>query len=289
MTIIFVMFVLLAFCRLSHRRPAAFRLSHPKPAMRSRAKPLWVAMELVRLKARFPDAGCRTLAHVFNRRHAGARMSVSKSTVALIVRKHRYAIEDERRGFRRRKPYDPPRNHTWGLDLTGKQDQNGVQHAVLGIVDHGTRLAIRLAALPNKSAWTILGYLCLAIGAFGKPLRLRTDNEACFTSRTFTWALHMVGIRHQRSELGCPWQNGRVERLFGTLKRGLDRITVGNVLQLEQVLRHFARWYNAERPHDSLNGSTPMEAWRGIDPYRRGWRVQPMKRLNAIAVRGNSV
>ena len=38
------------------------------------------------------------------------------------------------------------------------------------------------------------------------------------------WAL---GIRHQRTEPHCPWQNGRVERFFGTLKASLDRLVRG--------------------------------------------------------------
>ena len=49
-------------------------------------------------------------------------------------------------------------------------------------------------------------------------LNLRTDNEAVFTSRLFCTALQILGIAHQRNDLGCPWQNGRIERLLGTLK-----------------------------------------------------------------------
>lgn len=37
---------------------------------RTQTKPAWVTQEAVRLKALMPDAGCRTLARVFNRRFA---------------------------------------------------------------------------------------------------------------------------------------------------------------------------------------------------------------------------
>ncbi|HBX57749.1 hypothetical protein [Pseudomonas sp. UBA2684] len=53
--------------------------------------------------------------------------------------------------------------------MTGKQDVHGQQHAILGIIDHGSRRLLALTAVPNKSAWTLLGYLFLAIGRYGKP------------------------------------------------------------------------------------------------------------------------
>ena len=72
----------------------------------------------------------------------------------------------------------------------------------------------------------MLGHLFLAIGKYGTPKFLRTDNESIFTSRLFRGALFLLGIRQQRSDPGCPWQNGRVERFFGTLKNKLDCLEV---------------------------------------------------------------
>ncbi len=74
----------------------------------------------------------------------------------------------------------PPRpcalNAVWGVDLTGKQDVYGETHAILGMVDHGSRLAISLKAIRVVNAWTLLGSLFMAIGEYGKPKAIRTDN-----------------------------------------------------------------------------------------------------------------
>jgi transposase InsO family protein len=80
--------------------------------------------------------------------------------------------------------------------------------------------------------------------------------------------LQLAGIRHQRTQLGCPWQNGRIERLFGTLKQKLDQWCVADRRQLNNALSRFAYWYNEVRPHQNIGGRTPMQAWTGIDPYR---------------------
>ncbi|UXI68059.1 integrase core domain-containing protein [Tahibacter amnicola] len=81
-------------------------------------------------------------------------------------------------------------------------------------------------------------------------------------------ALRCLGIRLQRTELHCPWQNGRIERLFGTLKSYLDRIAIGNGDDLRTKLVEFRCWYNHVRPHQHLAGRTPAETWSGRSKAR---------------------
>ena len=233
-------------------------------------KPDWVIDELVRLQALMPDAGCRRVTDVFNRLHQRRRrVSVSKSYVSYTLRSRRHEVLLKRRELRSRTPRAAPINRTWALDMTGKVDAAGRLHTLLGIIDHGSRRLLQLRVLPSKAAWTLLGHLCLAIGRCGKPRCLRTDNEAVFMSSVFRGGLRLLGIRHQRSDVGCPWQNGRIERLFGTLKSKLRHWQVASAVQLQLALDDFSGWYNEVRPHRRLNGATPMEAWHGIDPYAR--------------------
>ena len=222
----------------------------------------------MRLKALMPDAGCRRVADTFNRLHATRHATtVSKTWVAYTVRRKRLEIEERRREWKRRVPSPMAANRVWGIDLTGKTDIAGEVHAILGIVDHGSRLAVMLRALPDKGSIAILRALLDAIEYHGKPRSIRTDNEAVFTSRVFRWVLALLGIRHQRTEPHCPWQNGRVERFFGTLKGKLNGWAVDGLGQLELALGEFRAWYNHVRPHQHLGGRTPAEAWAGIDPY----------------------
>ena len=138
---------------------------------------------------------------------------------------------------------------------------------VLGIVDHGSRFAVTLHALADKTTINILRALLDAIERHGKPRSIRTDNESTFTSVLFRIVLAILGIRHQRTDPHCPWQNGRVERFFGTLKGKLNFWVVDGVEQLDLALGDFRAWYNHVRPHQHLGGRTPAEAWSGIDPY----------------------
>ena len=235
---------------------------------RARAKPEWVKHEVLRLKALMPHDGRRKIADCFNRRFAEARlMTVGKTYVADTLRKYHYELAVLRRQIKNAKPKAVPKNLVWALDLTGKADSQGKLHMLLGIVEHGSRAALCLQALRNKSSWTLLGYLFLAIGKYGKPRFVRTDNEVVFTSRVFKLALSLLGIRHQTTDLHCPWQNGRVERFFGTLKTSLDQLEVTSFDALNSALGEFRFFYNHIRSHQNIGGATPAEAWAGVNPY----------------------
>ena len=269
MVVLVVWFLLLYCCFRKSRSASRGRRFIPAalPALRAR-KPDWVIDEIVRLKALMSDAGCRRIADTFNRIHAARqRTTVSKTWVAVLVRKRRHEIEERRREWKRRIPAAIPVNHVWGLDLTGKADTAGVVHPILGIVDHGCRLSVDLRALADKSTITLLRALLDAIERYSKPAAIRTDHESCFTGKLFRFVLWFLGIRHQVTELHCPWQNGRVERFFGTLKEKLDHWAVDGLDDLALDLGDFRAWYNHVRPHQHLCGRTPAEAWQGIDPY----------------------
>lgn len=231
-------------------------------------KPEWLKHEIILLKAQMPQAGCRTISDICNRRYAASHhITVGKTCVHNILQRHQYEILILRRKLKHVKPQPVPRNLIWGLDLTGKTDTQGKLHALLGIIDHGSRSLLHLQALHDKTTQTIIGALKQTIRTHGIPKVIRTDNEGMFRSLAFGKALEQLSIRHQRTDPGCPWQNGRIERLFGTLKDKLDGWTVAGLEQLNRDLSIFQHWYNHVRSHQNLDGRTPAEAWSGINPY----------------------
>ena len=252
--------------RLFGQQPLGYRRAGPpsRTFPRTPAKPEWVRREIIRLKALLPLAGCRAISDIFNRRFAAkSRMTVGKTFVAELIRQHRYEIEVVRKDIRRARPRSVPKNLVWALDLTGKATLDGRTRIVLGVLEHASRAALWLEALETKSSWILISKLIAAIRRYGKSQAVRTDNEPIFVSRTFRFALLVLGIRHQRTDPGCPWQNGRVERFFGTLKARLDRLAVDSFETLNGALAEFRFFYNHVRPHQNLAGLTPAEAWAG--------------------------
>lgn len=199
-------------------------------------KPPWVREEVIRLKALMPEDDCRTVALVFNRVNRASGMTVGKTFVSYVIRDHLYEIQVLRTQIKRRKPPVTPKNRLWQIDLTGKQTDETPRQAVFGVLDHGTRACLALSALSSKASIRILIVLLQTMERFGKPRVIRTDNEAVFASKVFAMVMWLLGIRHQRIEMCCPWQNARVERMFLTLKQSLDRLAFSNALALNENL-----------------------------------------------------
>lgn len=80
----------------------------------SATKPPWVRQEIMRLKALMPLAGCRTISIAFNRLFsAKRRMTVGKTFVSDVIRRHRYEIEVLRRHIKNHRP--KPRSRCRGI------------------------------------------------------------------------------------------------------------------------------------------------------------------------------
>lgn len=244
--------------------------SPPEPGHgRNRRKPDWVRAEVLRLKA-LMDGGCRKIANSFNHLHAHRGETVGHSFVAMLVKSEAEKIIRIRREIKHRNPGRMPRNLVWALDLTFLPGEAG-SRAVFGLVDHGSRLCLSLRELRDRSTIGVLRLLLDAIEHFGRPRRLRTDNEPVLTSRLFRLVLWLLGIRHQRTAPHCPWQNGRIERLFGTIKGRLLGWSdeAGVPTDLGEDLAAVHAWYNHLRPHQHLDGLTPAMAWNGRRPIGR--------------------
>ena len=187
-------------------------------------KPPWVRREVLRLKAWMPDAGCRRIAITFNHLHAHRRkMTVGKTFVATVLRDSGEGVLRLRRQLRRRRPRWMPRNLLWGLDWTFVPGGDGRPRPVLGVIDHGTRACLELRMVQNRRTVALLQQLLDLFARFGTPKVLRTDNEPACRSLLFRFALRFLGVRPQRTAPFAPWQNGRIERLFGTVKEARRR------------------------------------------------------------------
>lgn len=131
------------------------------------------------------------------------------------------------------------------------------------MVDCGSRACLQLATVESKRAVTLLRRLLELFESFGTPKVIRTDNEAACRSMLFRLVLRLLGVRHAPTAPFAPWQNGRIERLFGTVKRVLRlRAEAGGSTAVSaDDLGLLRTWYNHLRPHQNLDGLTPAEVW----------------------------
>jgi transposase InsO family protein len=94
-----------------------------------------------------------------------------------------------------------------------------------------------------------------AFGSDGAFKLLVRDRDKIFGA-AFDRRVDNLGIRQLRIAPRSPWQNGYAERLVGTFRRELtDHLIVLNEHHLLLSVREYANFYNADRPHMSLDGT----------------------------------
>lgn len=202
---------------------------------------------------------------------------MSKTYVAGLLRSQRTRLVQAGQA----QPYVPRREPiltVWGMDLTGLPLVDSSSVPVFGVIDHGSRALLALQPVARYNSLTLLGQLLMAMGPYGKPCAVRSDNDAVFKTLLFRWTLKVLGVHQQFTEVGSPWQNGRIERFWRTLKEALQtqpmrsrcngidihtRMKCASVQVMAAVLDVFRCSYNAYRPHQSLKGLAPAMVWNG--------------------------
>ncbi len=151
-------------------------------------------------------------------------------------------------------------NQQWSLDFVHDRLANGRSIRVLTVVDTFTRECLALevdTCLPSRRVTRALDQV---IAERGRPERLRMDNGSELTSRHFlSWGIdRRIDLNHIQP--GKPVQNAFIESFNGRLRD--ECLNTSWFRNLWEARRRITAWrteYNHERPHSSLNYSTPHE------------------------------
>ncbi len=121
-------------------------------------------------------------------------------------------------------------NEVWQIDASpaDMMTTDGRRPTIYACVDiYSRRLIALVTETPRAAAVGLL--IRKAILAWGVPERIKTDNGSDFIARRTQGLFASLGIEHEKSAPFSPEQKGHVERVIGTLQRGLMRTLAGFV------------------------------------------------------------
>ena len=161
----------------------------------------------------------------------------------------------------------PSPNGLWQIDFKStvyiRFSPSLIKAIPMSIIDDHSRFALALCALPNRPLDTIWPVFWEAMGQWGMPWAILTDNDGVFRGRrggvsAWTARLWRLGIAHRSGRYYHPQTQGKVERFHGTIKTDvLDQTVLQSVDHLQVCLDQFRYTYNYERPHQALELDTP--------------------------------
>jgi len=227
-----------------------------------------LAMRIKGLIERFPTWGYRRVWAWLKHREG---LSVNKKAVYRIFKIKGWFVN-------RREATPRPRvkasrsvagssNERWAMDVTHidcGRDGWGHLAAVIDCHDRqivGWEFALRAR---SKEAERALEEACLArfgtLRPDGATPVIRSDNGLIFQSRRFRAACRDYRLSQEFVTPYTPEQNGMIERWFRSLKE--ECVWLENYETFEQARAAVAAWirfYNSERPHQSLNYMSPEQ------------------------------
>ena len=152
-------------------------------------------------------------------------------------------------------------NQVWCTDLTYIPMRRGFLY-LAAVMDWATRKVLSWRVSNTMDVEFCVEALQEALARFGRPEIFNSDQGSQFTSAAFTGVLQQAGVRISMDGRGRWMDKVFIERLWRSLKYEciyLHAFETGS--ELRAGLSRWISYHNARRPHSTLAGRTPNEAY----------------------------
>ena len=240
----------------------------PRPVS---AEDLALMRQIDKLHTEFPFAGSRMLRRLLasegskvGRRHVKTLMQ--RMGVEALYRKPRttkpapghkiypYLL----RGVEITRP-----NQVWAMDITYIPMARGFVY-LAAVLDWFSRRVLSWRVSITMEADFCVAALEEALAKHGQPQIFNTDQGSQFTGTAFTGVLAKHDIKISMDGKGAWRDNVFVERLWRSVKyEEVYLHAYDSVADARSGIGHYLDLYNRRRPHSSLDGMTPDQAYYG--------------------------
>ncbi len=134
-------------------------------------------------------------------------------------------------------------------------------HWVMVVMDQYTRRIIGFSVHAGiLDGSTVCRMFNSIVGGTKLPRYLSSDNDPLFRFHRWSANLRILDVNEIKTVPYVPLSHLFVERLIGTIRREyLDQVPFWTARDLERKLPMFKNYYNEDRVHRGLDGSTPNE------------------------------
>jgi transposase InsO family protein len=258
----------------------AFRAQSRKPHTSPRRTPDLIRQRVLELRLELVTAGHDAGPHTLVEHLARENIRLGTTTIWRILKQAEVVTAQPQK--RPRSSYmrfqaDQP-NETWQSDFTHWRLASGTDTEIIGWIDDHSRYLLHLSAHRRISGKTVTTTFTATTDEYGLPASTLTDNGMVYTTRhagggrgegnsnAFETLLSLEGIQQKNGRPYKPTTQGKIERLWQTLKLFLTaQPKAHNLEELQQQLDHFRHYYNHIRPHRSIGRNTPATAY-GLIP-----------------------
>jgi putative transposase len=163
-------------------------------------------------------------------------------------------------------------NHLWTGDALHGPTVAGRKTYLFAFIDDHSRALVGYRWGLAEDTLRLEAALRAGLASRGVPRLLYVDNGSAFVSKQLQRACAMLGIRLAHSRPGQPAGRGKIERVFGTVRRQflVELEARGGAADLDELNRLFAAWVEGiyHRRVHSETEQPPMERFLAGEPPR---------------------
>ena len=252
--------------------PALEELSR-RPANNGKETPEAISVELIRIKNLHKTWGASKILTIYKNNHPGEYAPV-RSTVENIFFRAGFVDPKKRRRNKTTNRIQvkvvPERpNQVWTVDFKGWwYTKNKEKCEPLTVRDEFSKFILCIKILDKGDTFHVKQAFEEVFKKYGLPEIIRSDNGPPFASsfnalglsKLSVWWMSL-GIKLDRIDPGCPYQNGGHERMHRDMKEELEGQIDGNLNEHQRVFDQWREEFNTIRPHAALNMKTPSEVY----------------------------
>jgi putative transposase len=159
-------------------------------------------------------------------------------------------------------------NQVWAMDITYIPMERGFVY-LAAVLDWATRRVLSWRLSITMEAAFCVETLEDALARYGRPEMFNTDQGSQFTGSAFTGVLASNAIAISMDGKGAWRDNVFIERLWRSVKyEEVYLRAYETVSEARNSIGRYLEFYNGRRPHSSLDGSTPDQAYFTSLPIR---------------------
>lgn len=154
-------------------------------------------------------------------------------------------------------------NQVWAADITYIGMKRGYMY-LFAIIDLFSRYIVNWSLSNTMTAQWCTSTIKEAFLRYGKPQIFNTDQGSQFTSQVYTDLLKEHDVQISMDGKGRAIDNIFIERFWRSIKQECIYIYPSNGgKELYDEIEEYLRFYNHERPHQSLGYSITAEKYHG--------------------------
>lgn len=216
-----------------------------------------------------PEHGVRRIRDELKRNEG---LQVSAETVRQVVNEAGVGnppVKPRRKPAQQRRFERSVPNGLWQTDIFTFPLKRMYRVYVIAILDDNSRYIVGWGLFRRQTTDAVLEVLKGAIGQWGAPREILSDNGRQFVAwrgRTrFQKVCTGQGIQHVRSAPHHPMTLGKIERFWKTIwDEFLAEAEFASFADAYQRIGFWISYYNHQRPHQGIDGAYPADRFYGL-------------------------